>query len=332
MDRRRAVTIFGIAWLSAMALTWFLWAQIRGQGREKFVRVVAAAKDMPAGTRLKRADLKGLNILQKEVPKGVILQERDAEDHVLLYPVNANEVLNSTRLTSWTRAEGVPATIEPGKRAIAVPVTDASGVAGLIQPHSRVDVLFTRSGTMAEVSTVTILQDIEVLAVGRTTQVGQTVDPRAPKVPVATLLVTPEEARKLELAKNQGKISLALRNPLDRSTAADSAPATAEALDPLVYARAARARRGLPPLAGSKLPEVKDENAWRELTGQKPVEPKKEKEPPPKPKHVVDVFRGDKHVQEIFHETPTVDLPVDSGVRGGGAGADAAGAASRGGA
>jgi pilus assembly protein CpaB len=253
---------------------------------------------MPSGTRLRKADLKTLNVLEKEVPRGVLMQARDAEDRVLLYPVTANEVLNGTRLTSWTRAEGVPATIEPGKRAIAVPITDASGVAGLIQPRSRVDVLFTRSGTVAEVSTITILQDVEVLAVGRITQVGQTVDPRAPKVPVATLLVTPEEARRLELAKNQGKISLALRNPLDRSLAADAVPVTADALDPMVYARSARARRGLPPLAGSKLPDIQDEAAWRELTGQKPPPPKPE--PPPKPKHVVDVFRGDKHVQEIF--------------------------------
>jgi len=298
MDRRKALMIFGVAWLSAMALTWFLWAQIRGQARERFVRVMAAARDMPAGTRLKKADVKLLNVLEQDVARGAILNARDAEDRVLLYPVTANEVLNATRLTSWSRVEGIPATIEPGKRAIAVPVTDSSGVAGLIQPRSRVDVLFTRSGIMAEVSTITILQDVEVLAVGRLTQVGQTVDPRAPRVPVATLLVTPEEARKLELAKNQGKISLALRNPLDRSLAADSAPVTAEALDPMVYARSARVRRGLPPLTGNKLPDPKDENAWRELTGQRPPPPKPE--PPPKPKHVVDVFRGDKHVQEIF--------------------------------
>ncbi|MBM3746020.1 MAG: Flp pilus assembly protein CpaB [Acidobacteria bacterium] len=297
MDRRRMLTIFGIAWVSAMALTWFLWSLARGQKKERFVQVVAAARDMASGTRLRKADLKTLTVPERELPKGVLTRVADAEGRVLLYPVTASEVVNATRLTSWSGAEGIPATIEPGKRAIAVPITDASGVAGLVQPRSRVDVLFTRTGAMAEAATVTILQDIEVLSVGRITQAGQTVDPRAPRVPVATLLVTPEEARKLELAKNQGKISLALRNPLDRSTAADNAPVTAEALDPLVHARAARARRGLPPLAGAKLPDVRDESAWRELTGQKPPPPKPE---PPKPKHVVDVFRGDKHVQEIF--------------------------------
>jgi pilus assembly protein CpaB len=297
MDRQRVLMIFGIAWLSAIALTWFLWSQARGQKKEKFVKVVAAARDMPMGTRLRKADVKTLSVLEKDLPKAVILAERDAEDRVLLYPVSANELLNGTRMTSWTRAEGVPATIELGTRAIAVPITDASGVAGLVQPRCRVDVLFTRAGAMAEAATITILEDIEVLAVGRLTQAGQQVDPRAPKVPVATLLVTPEQARKLELAKNQGKISLALRNPLDRSRASDSRIMTAEALDPMVYARSARARRGLPPLTGSKLPEIKDEDAWRELTGQRKVEPKKETA---KPKHVVDVFRGDKHVQEIF--------------------------------
>ncbi len=298
MDRGRVLMVFGVAWLSALALTWFLWAQIKGPKREKQVKVIAAARDMPAGTRLRRMDLRAINVPQTDLPRGVILTEREAEDRVLLYPVNAYELLNGSRMTSWTRAEGIPATIEPGKRAIAVPITDSSGVAGLVQPRSRVDVLFTRTGSMAEAATITILQDVEVLAVGRLTQAGQTVDPKAPKMPVATLLVTPEEARRLELAKNQGRLSLALRNPLDRSTAAESGAVTAEALDPMVYARSARARRGLPPLAGRKLPDVKDEDAWRELTGQRKVEPKKE--PPPKPKHVVDVFRGDKHVQEIF--------------------------------
>lgn len=298
MDRQRALMIFGIAWLSAMALTWFLWARIKEPQTERYVKVIAAARDMPTGTRLRKTDVKAVSVPQKDTPRAVVFQEKDALDRVLLYPVNTNELLVGTRLSPPTSAEGIPATIEAGRRAIAVQVTDSSGVAGLIQPKSRVDVLFTRTGSMTEASTATILQDIEVLSMGRATQAGQTLDPRAPRVPVVTLLVTPEDARKLELAKNQGKISLALRNPLDRSTAADNSILTADALDPMVYARSARARRGLPPLAGgSKAPNIKDENVWRELTGQKKEE---KKEPPPKPKIVVDVFRGDKHVQEIF--------------------------------
>ncbi len=91
----------------------------------------------------------------------------------------------------------------------------SSGVAGLIQPNSRVDVMFTRPGSMAEAITSMILQNVKVLSIGRTVAIGQTLDPRAPKIPIVTLLLPPEDAQKLELAKNQGKISLTLRNPLD---------------------------------------------------------------------------------------------------------------------
>ena len=43
------------------------------------------------------------------------------------------------------------------------------------------DVLFTRPGTMAEAITSTILQNVRVLAIGRSVQVNQAVDPKAPK-------------------------------------------------------------------------------------------------------------------------------------------------------
>lgn len=298
MDRQKVLIIFGIAFLSALALTWFLHAKTRGPKTEKQVRVLAAARDLPAGTRIRKTDLKLVSVSQTNVPKGAISDPKNALDRAVLFPLNANEFVTSARLSSLAGADGIPATIEPGKRAISVPITDTSGVSGLIQPRSRVDVLFTRTGSAAEASTVTVLQDVEVLAIGRVTQVGQTVDARAPRAPAATLLVTPEEARKLELAKNQGKISLALRNPLDRSKVTDTTPVTVDALDPMIHARAARARRGLPPtLEPGKIPNVKDDDAWRELIGERRKKPKPE---PPKPKLVVDVYRGEKHVQEIF--------------------------------
>jgi len=50
-----------------------------------------------------------------------------------------------------------------------------------------------------------ILQNIKVLAVGRLVQMGQTLDPKAPKMPVATLLMSPEDAQKLELARTKAR-------------------------------------------------------------------------------------------------------------------------------
>jgi Flp pilus assembly protein CpaB len=96
-------------------------------------------------------------------------------------------------------------------------------------------------------------------------------------------LVTPEQTRKLELAKNQGKISLALRNPLDRSTSPNDKPTTAVALGAETRA---------------KVPDVRDNRTWEQLTRVDLAKP--EKKEPPKPRSVIDVYRGDKHVQEVF--------------------------------
>jgi pilus assembly protein CpaB len=185
-----------------------------------------------------------------------------------------------------------------------VSTTDANAVSGLIQPGSHVDVLFTRPGSMAEAITSTILQNVRVLAIGKVLAVGQVVDPKSPKATAATLIVTPQDAQKLELAKNEGKISLSLRNPLDTNDTVTEGPVTTEALDPVISARLARARRGRTTnIRGN--PNLDDPKVWQELTGEKKLEDLKpkvvvEKKEPEKPRAVIDVFRGDKHVQESF--------------------------------
>jgi pilus assembly protein CpaB len=210
-----------------------------------------------------------------------------------------------SKLSATTSTEGVSATIEQGYRAVSVQITDVSGVAGLIQPNSKVDVLFTRPGSMAEATTSTILQNVKVLSTGRQTQTGQAVDPRAPKSPVVTLVLLPGEAQKLELAKNEGKISLTLRNPLDSSRSAETGPVTTEVLDPMISARMARARKG----RTTNIPRanLEDPRVWQDLTGEKKLtDPQKEaeearrKREAERPRTVVDVYRGDKHVQELF--------------------------------
>jgi pilus assembly protein CpaB len=279
------VLIFIAAWISAALLTWFLYATTKAPHAEKMVAITAAARDMPAGTRLRQVDLKSVRVPEKDVPKSAILDQKQAIDRPLLFPVGANEAIISSKVASAAGAEGLPALIEVGKRAVSVPITDASGVAGMIQPRAHVDVLFTKPGSMSEAVTTTILEDIVVLAMGRTTEVTNSstaaISTAARSTTqAATLLVTPEQARKLELAKNQGKISLSLRNPLDHASAKDQSATTSDQL----YA-------GFHPKQNT--PNLRDDRVWNQLIA-KPVEK------PPAPKHVIDVYRGDKHVQEIF--------------------------------
>jgi len=308
MDRQKILIIFGAAWVSAALLTWIFISKTHGPKMEATKRIMAVTRDLPLGTRIKKTDIKLIEIREKDVPKGALFQDTEVVDRALLFPIGANEPLTNMKLTSVGGADGVPSTIEAGMRAISVTINDSSGVAGLIQPNSRVDVMFTRPGSMAEAVTSVILQNIKVLAMGRLVSMGQTVDPKAPKMPVATLLVSPEDAQKLELAKNQGKISLTLRNPLDQTSNPELAPVNSDVLDPMISARLARARRGRTTNIRGKVPNLDDPRVWQELTGEKKVKTDEElealarnrKKEPEKPRLVVDVFRGDKHVQETF--------------------------------
>jgi len=285
MDRQKKFLIFGGAWLSAVLLTWFLYANTVAPKTEKQVRIVVAAHDMQTGTLLQPADLKLVGYPERGLLTGAVLQIKDATNRVLLYPVTNNEPLTLPELSAVTSAEGLSSTIERGYRSASVQVSD-SGVLSMLQPNSRVDVLFTRPGSVTEASTSLILQNVKVLSNGRLTQNGQAPDPRAPRSSVVTLVMRPEDAEKLELAKNQGKISLSLRNPLDSLQTAAGVPITNDALDPTLADRIAKAR--------APKTNLNDRKAWEALTKK---EPPKE---PEKPRLVVDVYHGDKHVQEIF--------------------------------
>ena len=308
MDRQKKLLLFGAAWISALLLTWFYYSNAVATKSEKTLKMVVATKDMPVGTLLKKADLKLVAYPESQVPKGSIFQLASAENRVLLTTVNSNEPILQSKLSDMTTVEGVASTIERGYRAMSVQITDVSGVAGLIQPGSHVDVIFTRPGSMAEATSSTILQNVKVISTGRSVAVGQTIDPRAPKSPTVTLILLPEDAQKLELAKSQGKIGLSLRNPLDSTQNPNTQPVTTEVLDPMISARLARARRGR--TTNISKANLEDPNVWQELTGEKkPVDPRKaeaeeaarrKKAEPEKPNVVVDVYRGDKHVQETF--------------------------------
>lgn len=312
MDRQKMLTIFAAAWVSAALLTWFLYSSTKAPKQEKQIQVVAAARDLPVGSRIGKDDVKMVTMLDKEKPRTAMLAPSEAIGRAVVYPVNANEPVTSSRLTAATSAEGAAAIIEPGKRAASIPFTDASGAAGLIQPKSRVDVLFTRTGNAFEAMTVTVLEDIEVLSIGRVTQVdsppaGTTAKAGAPAVGnqnqnrTATVVVTPEQAQRLELAKNQGRISLVLRNPMDRGVRQDPKASTLEEIEPLLLARS-----GQTPRRARLTGNLKDPKAWANLIGDEPSAAPKpppkppEKKEPPKPRAIVDVFRGEKHVQEIF--------------------------------
>jgi pilus assembly protein CpaB len=103
-------------------------------------------------------------------------------------------------------------------RATAVRVNEIVGVAGFLYPGSHVDVLATLTppggtGPLTE----TILQDVEVLTAGQTSEPDSQGKPQS--VNVVTLLLSPQDSQKLLLTSTQGSIQFVLRSGADKSTA-----------------------------------------------------------------------------------------------------------------
>jgi pilus assembly protein CpaB len=107
-------------------------------------------------------------------------------------------------------------------RAMSISVSGAASVSNMVRPSDRVDVLGTftlPSKTMAgetELVTLTILQNVVVLATGQETT--ESFSGGGANYSTVTLEVTPSEAEVLTFAEQmRGRLTLTLRSPTDTS-------------------------------------------------------------------------------------------------------------------
>jgi pilus assembly protein CpaB len=214
--------------------------------------VVIAASDLPLGSELTADDVKVIEWPASSVPAEAISDPKEVVGRGLLMPVVQYEPILPLKLASKEAGAGLPPVIPPGLRAVSVRVNEVIGVAGYVVPGTRVDVLTTINPgpQQTTMTSKVILTDVQVLAAG--TKIDNTTDKDKPvPVSVVTLLVNPDEAERLTLASSEGKIQLALRNPLDRSAPATrgvrpavllgSEPATRVVPSPRAAATVARA-------------------------------------------------------------------------------------------
>jgi len=191
------------------------------------MRVTVLNKDLPSGAVLTSADLDFKNAIAS-MHRGKAIEE---ENHRILIGKKIVRSLKKEAVIWWVDIEGggpemkgLSDDIKKEMRAISVNVSGAASVSGMVQPNDHVDVLGTfsfPSKTVAgemELVTLTILQDVLVLATGKETAKTRLFasNPSNSSYNTVTLEVTPREAEMLVFAEQiKGRISLALRNPDD---------------------------------------------------------------------------------------------------------------------
>jgi pilus assembly protein CpaB len=187
------------------------------------VDVAVAANDIPVGTKIGDSDVKLVKMLGTDLPAGVFHTKTKIVNRGAVQSIGKGEFILPYKLAGENSGSGLPSMIPAGFRAVSVRVNEIIGVAGFVTPGTRVDVLLTGTPPGGSVAvTTTVLQNVLVLASGQKLERSTSGEPQAAQV--VTLQVTPEESQKLTLASQEGRIQLALRNPVD--TKEEKVPST----------------------------------------------------------------------------------------------------------
>jgi len=203
-----AIVMGGIA--AFVARNW-----LENHSRDAVRTVVVAAVPLAFGAPLTPESLTEIPWVAKAVPQGAFTSAsqllKDGR-RVVLSPLNRGEPVLATKVTRPGQRALLSSLLDEGKRAVTLRVDDVRGVAGFILPGDFVDVVLIAEGTAPRRETYSdiLLQHVKVLAIDQLASEQQ----EHPTVAKAvTIEVTAEQAQKVLLASNIGRLSLILRRP-----------------------------------------------------------------------------------------------------------------------
>jgi pilus assembly protein CpaB len=190
------------------------------------VRMVVAARPLSIGTLLKDEDFRETEIPADAVPEGAFTggsaSLAELRGALLRRFIDPNQPVIATDVLRPRDRGFLAAVLRPGTRAISIGVDVVTGASGLIWPGDEVDLILTQNlqqqGQSPEsagrrVVGETILSAVRVIAVDQ--QISHSgADATAGRVVArtVTLEVTPEQAERLAVATQLGRISVVVRS------------------------------------------------------------------------------------------------------------------------
>ncbi|MCE9641556.1 MAG: Flp pilus assembly protein CpaB [Betaproteobacteria bacterium] len=236
--------LLGAAILLGLAATWVTlqYLKVREQRIEAEVKkrasggntvdVIAVARNLPKGTVIGADNLVKREILEDLVYDGetVPLSDFDKVDGLkLARAVEGGRPLRRSDLD--IRAKDFAEALPQGTRAITIDVDEINSVSQMVRPGNLVDLMLIvpdPSDTNGGQQIVSLLQKVKVLATGQI--IARSADAKGTPAPGPggpggstpqrysnfTFEVTPEEAARIALAQQLGKIRAVLRNDEDQ--------------------------------------------------------------------------------------------------------------------
>jgi pilus assembly protein CpaB len=216
-----AVILGGVA--AFLARSW-LQSHSTHETAQKTVQVLVANDTLGFGVPIGAKDVRQVDWPAQSSPDGAFANFAELTKNgrrITLSPFVRDEPIIASKVSAPDQRASLSTVIEKGKRAVTVAVDDVRGVAGFIFPGDFVDVALTRTDNSAGPQSFSevILQHVKVLAIDQ--MAGQRQEhPTVAKA--VTVEVDPEQALRILLAANVGKLSLILRQPAEVAVGPDA--------------------------------------------------------------------------------------------------------------
>ncbi|MES2356706.1 MAG: Flp pilus assembly protein CpaB [Pseudomonadota bacterium] len=192
--------------------------------QKKKTQVVVVKADYPRGAQLTKDDL-AVREIDETFANADMVSPGKYEDILsrrLILPMHNGQPVQWGFLDA-----GQPTTfsgqVPPGMRALTFQVDDINSVSGMIVPGDKIDLLASIKRSESIVI-LPLLQNVRVLATGQATAATDSVDLNVEKrgFNTLTLQLSPEDAEKLVIAQENGKLTAILRHPDDNRLIATS--------------------------------------------------------------------------------------------------------------
>ncbi|NUQ64571.1 MAG: Flp pilus assembly protein CpaB, partial [Pirellulales bacterium] len=183
--------------------------------------IFVAMSDIPMGDPITPQVIKLEDWPKDKVPPGALTKIEDVEGRRPKTKIYAGSpLLENYLLSKGASDQGATGLIPKGYRVVSVKVDAVSSGSSLIRPGDRVDVLVhleqCPTKNIPETTTRTFLQDIKVFAVNDVFALdAEEGADKSLKAQTVSLLVTPDQAEKVMLATELGRIRLVMRSPDD---------------------------------------------------------------------------------------------------------------------
>lgn len=180
----RALTLSLVMAVMAVFFVQSYVSSIEEEAKKKFgteVLVVVAKRDIKEMETVNETLLEFKNVPKRFLEPAAIFVEKKDEDKqsqkqikslagtIAVVPIKKGEQITFNKITEPSMKTGLSPQVAPGRRAVAIPVNEFSGVSKLVKPGDRVDLiaLIDSGGNKENRIAKTIMQDIPILSVGR---------------------------------------------------------------------------------------------------------------------------------------------------------------------